>query len=395
MQRIVGPSGGLLHLMDWPINPYKFSTPKEGMEPHELTDSEKELLNVVGAFPDASLKELVNRTPYAWESTIVKKLEKLKKQHILFGPSYYLDCGKLCRNMLYRVFCIIETQQKLNKVISYLKIIKSLGWVFPVLSPQKNMLIAGFYSSDNTEMASLIQLLKDHAIISDATLRISHNKRIMVNPNLYGNPIPPLDTLLAPSHIPDTSYGRKTTAWSECDIAILPYFITGSKSTKLIDILKKEKKGRKTLTYNQLQYSHKKMVHNKLINKEYAVSPYPYNQCVHFLLFITAQDTSMTQRIIYNFGKGERIYKEYLSFEKWGMIECISHPVFLNKLLNELDKIDEIKKKEFYHVRSLLPEKYWLTHTPDFTCYNIDTQRLEYPYHIYRKKIKEKLKNEQ
>ena len=99
------------------------------MEPHELNDSEKELLNVLGTFPDASLKELVNCTPYTGESTIVKKLEKFKKQHILFGPSYYLDCDKLCRNMLYRVFCIIETQQKLNTVISYLKMIKSLGWV--------------------------------------------------------------------------------------------------------------------------------------------------------------------------------------------------------------------------------------------------------------------------
>ena len=359
-----------------------------------MTDSEKELLTVLGTYPDASIKELVSRTPYKWASTIVRKLDQLRELNILFGPSYYLDCGKLCRNLLYRLFCIMETEHSLETVVSYLQIIRSFGWMFPVLVPRKNMLIAGFYSSNNEEMTSLFQLLKDNDIITDYVVRVSSHKRAMENPNMFGNPNPSLDNVLEPCEIPDFSYGLHSTEWNECDIHTLPYLVTGYKGTKIIEILRKEREMGRKWTYNQVNYSYKKMVGNGLIMKEYSISPFPYNQCVHFLLLMKPEDPNQIQRIICNFAKGERIYKEYLFFEKWGLVECISHPVFVNDLLHKLDLIDEIKEKELYHVRSLLPEKYWLSPTPYYTYYDFDSQTLEYPYAVYREKIKEKLESD-
>jgi DNA-binding Lrp family transcriptional regulator len=363
-------------------------------EIHEMTDSEKELLNALGKSPDISIKELLSHTQYKWESTIVRKLERLKKQQILFGPSYYLDCGKLCRNLLYKVFCIMETRQKLETVVSYLKIIRSFAWVFPVLSPRKDMLITGFYSSNNAKMTSLFQLLKDNNIITDYVARASRHKRIMENPNLFGDPRPSLDNLLEPCTIPDSSYGHHSTEWNECDLAVLPYLLMGYKGTRLIEILREEKKLKRTWTYNQVSYSYKKMIENGLIEKEYTVSPFPYNQCAHFILFARPEDTSVTQKILCNFAKGERIYKEHLLFEEWGLVECISHPVFLTDLLYKMDQIDGIKRKELYNVRSIPPEKYWLSCAPEFSYYDFDNQVYEYPYHQYEEKIKEKVESE-
>ncbi|MGC1120651.1 MAG: hypothetical protein WBA22_06115 [Candidatus Methanofastidiosia archaeon] len=361
---------------------------------YEMTHKEKELLTVLGRFPAMPLKELRTRIQYKWTSTIVRKIEQLREQKILFGPSYYLDPGKLCKNLLYRVFCIMETHQKLETVISYLEMIKSFGWVFPVLSPRKNMLIAGFYSSDNAEMRSLFQLLKESNVITDYAIRISQHKRIMENPNLFGNPNPPLDTILEPTEVPDWSYGEHSTEWNECDMSILLYLITGHPTIKLVEILRRERASHRKWTYSQVSYSFEKMVKAGLIRKECAVSPFPYNQCVYFALFLKCDTSALTPRLIYNFGKGERIYREILLLGEWGLVECVSHPVFLSTLLQKLDQIDVIKEKELYSVRSLPPGKCWFSSVPDLSDYDFESQTLQFPYYLYREKVKQKLENE-
>jgi hypothetical protein len=252
------------------------------------------------------------------------------------------------------------------------------------------MVIAGFYSSDNAKMRSLLQLLKKNGIISEYVIRLSHHNRIMENPNFHGDPIPSIDTLLDPVCASDYSYGQFRTEWNQCDMALLPHLLTGYKGTKLIEILKKEKEYDRKWTYNQINYSHKKMITAGLISREYAISPFPYDQCVHFILFIKPNLPRTTIHILHNFGRGERIYKEHMPFKEWGLIECISHPLFLINLLDKLDSIEEIAEKELYHVRSLLPQKYWLNPMPEFP-YDFDTSTVEYPYDRYREKMKEKL----
>jgi hypothetical protein len=357
---------------------------------HQLTDREKALLNAIGRHPDISMKELLTYTDYKWVSTLARKLNQLKEQGILSGPLYDFNHGKLCRNPLHKLVSIVETQQSYEILYSYLKLIEPLIWIFPVLSSQKKVLQVGFFSSDDAEMEALLQLLKDNGVISGYTVRVSHHKRIVENPNLFGDPNPSLDGLLDPCELPDTSLGHHDTVWNECDIAILPYLLRGA---KLIDILRKEKKLQKNWTYEQMRYSRRKISQNGLVQKKYIFFPFPCEACAHFHLFLKTDDTTLTQRIIHNFARGERIYKEYLLYDDWGMLVCMSYPPFLTGLLYRLDQIDKITDKELYQVRSN-SGKYWFSRPLELKYYDFDEQTLEYPYHVYREQMKEKLESE-
>jgi len=360
-------------------------------KPHQLTDSEKELLTVIGKYPEIPMKELLNHTTYKWESTVVKKLEKLKEQQILYGPVYDINYGILCRNPLHKLVCILEFTQDYETVTEYLKLIESIIWIFPVLSSHKKVLNAGFISSNDAEVRDLLQLLKDSNVISDFIIHACPSKRMVENPHFSGDFNPSLDNLLDLCDLPDISFGHHDTDWSECDIRILPYLRRGA---KLMEILKDERRVHHRIwTYEQIRYSYEKMVENKLIEKKYIYRPFPCNQCAHFDLFFKTEHKKLTLRILCNFAKGARIYKEYMLFDQWGMLVCISHPVFLTDLMHKLDQVDEIKEKEVYQARSN-SRVYSFGQPLETKYFDFDAQTLEYPYYVYEEKIKEKLESE-
>ena len=358
-------------------------------EVHHITNSEKKLLNIIGKNPEISVKELLNYTEYKWVSTVTRKLKRLKEQNILFGPFYFIDFGKLSRNPLHKPYCVLELNESYETVISYLKLIEPLTWVFPVLS-HKRILNAIFLSSDNEEMRNLFELLKDCNILSDYTIYVRCHDNIIENPNLFGDPNPLLTGLLNPCDCPDMSPGQYETEWNECDIQILPYFQRG---VQLIEILRAEKKMNNSWTYKQVRYSREKMVNNRLIKKNYVVSPFQCSQCADFQLFLQSDDITMTRRILCNFARGERVYKEYALCDEGGIMFCASHPRFVADLMDKLDQVDHIRKKEIYQLRST-SRKYNFGQLPQLKYYDFDKQTLEYPYHLYREKIKEKLENE-
>lgn len=356
---------------------------------HRITDSEKELINVIGRLPETSPKDLLNYTTYKWVSTVVRKLEKLKENDIMFGPYYNVDYGRLCKNPLHVLICILESSQKYETVISYLTLIEPLKWIYPVLSPYKRLLHVGFISSDDEKMVGLLQLLKENNIISDFVVRVCCSAWILENPNFFGDPNPSLDNVLEPCELPDFSLGAHDTVWNECDIRVLPYLQVGYKGTKLVEILRAEKKMfSREWTYEQVKYSREKMIKNDLIKRKYSVSPFQGNQCAHFVLFLKVEDMSVTQTILYNFAKNQRVQKEYTLCEDWGMLSCQSHPVFLTDLMLKLDQIDQIEEKELYQLRSY-PGKYYYKQSFEDKYYDFDKQTLEYPYHVYEEKIKE------
>lgn len=356
-----------------------------------ITNSEKELINIIGKLPETSSKELFNYTKYKWVSTVVRKLERLREQDILWGPYYQVDYGKLCRNSLHILVCLVEFKRSYETVISYLTIIEPLKWIFPVLSPYKKLLHVGFISSNDKEMADILRMLRENEIITDYVIRTCSCKWILENPNFFGDYNPPLDGLLDPCNFPDMSFGYHDTLWTECDIRILPYLQVGYKGTKLVEILRAERKMyARNWKYPQIKYSRQKMLKSGLIKKVYSISPFPRNQCAHFVLFLRTGDTVSTQRILCNFAIGKRIFKEYTLCEEWGMITCQSHPVFLTDLMLKLDSIDEIIEKELYQLRSY-PAKYFLKQSFEDKYYDFFNQTLEYPYHMYKEKIKEKL----
>lgn len=358
---------------------------------HRISDTEKELINIIGRLPETSPKELLNYTKYKWVSTVVKRLESLREQDVVWGPYYQIDYGKLCKNPLHVLVCILESHQSFDKVIPYLTLIDSLKWIYPVLSPYKKILHVGFISSNDQEMVKLLDLLRENGVISDHVVRSCSCKWFIENPDFFADHNPPLDALLEPCELPDISLGVHDTDWNECDIRILPYLQAGYKGLKLIEILKAvEKIHSKRWTYEQVKYSREKMANSRLIEKKYSISPFPRNECAHFVLFLKTEDTSLTQRIMHNFTKGERIYKEYTLCRDWGMVICQCHPIFVTALMHKLDRVEEIKEKELYQLRSY-PDRHFFKEAFEERYYDFERQTLEYPYGVYRERIEEKI----
>jgi len=362
---------------------------------YHLNDKEKELLTVLGKNPELPLKELVNHTRYKRVSSVVRKIGQFREWNILWGPVYRFDYGKLCRNPPHRLFCILEFGKSYETVIEYLRLIESLVSVYPVLSSHKELLIAGFLSSNDAEVKVLLQLLKDSNIIADYIVRVYRHYPTIENPNFFGDPVPSLDNLLNPCDVPDILSGQYDTAWSECDIRTLSHLQGGYESIKLIEILKKERKlHNREWTYEQIKYSYEKMRRNKLIRKIHFIFPFSLDQCSDFFLFMKTKDVELTRRILYNFARGERIYREYTLCDDWGLMGCICHPAFVVGLMHRLDHIEEITKKELYHLRSFPPGMCYVGEHAEFKYYDVEKQTLEYPCHVFREKIKEKLESE-
>jgi hypothetical protein len=360
------------------------------MRNSHLSESEKELLNVLGTNSDMTLKQLVDRTQYKRVNTIIKKIEEFKNQGILYGPFHEIDYSKLCKNFLRTVICILELAMSYETVVSYLTLIEPIRRLYPVLSPRKEFINTLFLTSDVAELKCLFQMLTENGVLADYTVRIPTHKKIMESPNFFGDPTPSLDNLLDSCTVPDMSLGSHDTTWNACDISILNYFRTGYKGGKLIEILKAEKKLNKSWTYEQIKYSHRKMLKNGLIKKRYFMFPFSYDQCTDFNLYVKTEDRDLTQRIIYNFARGERVSKEYMLCEEWGYVGFASHPQFLTGLMPKLNRIDEIVEKEIYPLRSVTERGSIRSMPLVLEYFDVDNQTLYYPYHVYQEKIKEK-----
>ena len=355
-----------------------------------LSKNERELLNIIGRHPELSPEELLQYTNYKRAGTIQRKLKRLKELQVLDGPLYDLNYSKLCKNPLRKLFCTIETSQSFETVIPYLKLIDSIGVITPLLS-LKNILLTTYYSSNDAEIGALFQLLKDHDIITDYHIRVEHSKRMVENPNVFGDINPPLENLLDPCDIPDMSLKPHDTDWNECDISIIPYLRYGGH--KLIEMLRKENKQYRNWTYEQVRYAREKMLKHGLIEKVYWIYPIPESQSTLFHLFFEVEDTELTTRILYNFAKGAQLYKEYSLCGNGGWILCLCHISFLTGLMRNLDHIDEIKEKEICTIRSHC-DKYAFGKCIELKYFDFDNQTLEYPYEMYREKIKERLEQE-
>ncbi|MBU7016106.1 MAG: hypothetical protein HXS44_01250 [Theionarchaea archaeon] len=358
---------------------------------HQLNDNEKELLTVLGKYPQIPLKELLSLTSYRWASTIAKKIEQFKELKIVVGPTYFADHTKLCRNPLHRLLCVLESNKSYEAVLSYLKLIEPLMRIYPVLS-QRVLLIAGYLSSDNQKVQTLFQLLKDNDIITDYSLHVRQHYLVQENPDFFGDPLPSLNNLLDLCDVPDRPFGNYEIELSECDIRTLSYLQGEYESPKLIEILRKERKLHdRKWTYEQIKYSFRKLVNNKLIERKYFISPFPLTQCADFYMFLKTDDPLLTKRILHNFGRGGRLYREYVLCDDGGMIGCLCHPVFLTDLMLKLDKIEEIREKKLYHLRSFPPGILYVGENAELDHYDVDTQTLVYPYHLFRERIKKKI----
>ena len=107
----------------------------------------------------------------------------------------------------------------------------------------------------------------------------------------------------------------------------------------------------------------------------------------------------MIPRIIYNFARGGRVFKQYAVFKEWesgnvlGSTSCLCHPLFFRDLMEKMDQIDEIAEKEIYVRRSYSSEDY-IFDLSRYKYFDTETQTMQYPYHVYEEKIRERLEEE-
>lgn len=106
----------------------------------------------------------------------MRKVNQLREQHILYGPFYDISYSSLCKNPFHKLVCILETDQTYETVISYVSLIGSLKWIYPVLSPHKRVLSVAFFSSHDAATKDMLQLLKDNNIITDYIVRVDRKK---------------------------------------------------------------------------------------------------------------------------------------------------------------------------------------------------------------------------
>jgi hypothetical protein len=160
---------------------------------------------------------------------------------------------------------------------------------------------------------------------------------------------------------------------------------------KLIEILKEERKLNNKWTYDQIKYSHKKMLSRGLIMNRCNIYPFSYDQCVDFNLFLRCEDVELTQTIIYNLARNGRILRDFMLCQDWGFVGFVSHPLFLTGLLHNLNQIDGITEKELYQISSIPDRKSFFTQPLELKYFDSEKQTLQYPYEVYKEKIKEKL----
>lgn len=67
----------------------------------------------------------------------------------------------------------------------------------------------------------------------------------------------------------------------------------------------------------------------------------------------------------------------------------------MTDFIHKLDPIDGIKEKWIYQIRSISSKDYMFFQPPDLKYFDFDTQTIEYPYKVYKEKIKKKLESEQ
>ena len=363
-------------------------------ELYKMSDNEKKLLTVLGNRPELPLTALLAYTTYKRMSSVARHIKRFRECNMLWGPVHTVDYGKLCKNPIYKLYCIIELTQSYERAIPYLQLIEPLVWAYPVLSSHTELLNVGFLSSNNEKVTTLLQMLKDNNIIAQFSVRPCGQRGVINNPDFFGDAMPSLDNLLEPCDLLDMSLGCYHTVWSDCDIRTLSY-LQGFNAMKLIDIMRKERKLNREWTYEQIKYAREKIIKNKLVEKNYLVAPFPQHQCADFYLFIKTEDITLTQRILSNFAKGGRIHKEYTLCGDWGIAGFMSHPLFLTDLMHKLDQVEEIYEKELYHIRSFPPGVLYVGEHAEFNWYDVDTQTLEYPYHVFKEKIKEHLEREE
>lgn len=371
-----------------------------------LTLKRKLVLQYLETNPNITNDELAALSRYKNPVYVSAVKKRLEREGYLSGPYYDVDLGTFTRNRLTRLVAVLMFRKDYPFIIDVLKKIDCFVTLYPVFEQSFKMLIASFVCSDEQKLKRIFDYLSEQGVLVHCDLYVQESAWYLRNPLFLdrGKPVsmtPSLEGLLRETEVPDLSSGPfcgKTL--STCDLSLIEDLFIGIGGCNLRKISQYERKKEGLfLTYSELKLSLKKLLEHKIISKYYNVYPIPRERCSRFLLLMRSSEKEKTDRLLFNFGKNARI-QERLTYwtslsgkEVYGVVQCVCHPSFLIKLLQDLDKYTEIEDKKFYFLRSF-PASYWVMQSIVTKYYDSRTCTLYYPYEEYEEEIKKVVESE-
>jgi len=359
------------------------------------------VLHYLGKNPNITNEELTVLSEYKNPVYVSAVLKTLKRDGYISGPFYDVDLGRLTRNRVTRMIAVLMFRRDYPFIINVLKQIGCFVTLYPVFEQSFKMLIASFVCSDELKLKCIFDWLLQHEILVHCDLYTQEDAWYLRNPSFFTHGrepvsfIPSLEGLLDETEIPGLAPGDFCgISLTRCDLSLVEDLFIGIGECNLRKISQYERKREGLLfTYSELKLSMKKLLEYEIVSKYYNVYPVPRVKCSRFLLLMRSSEREKTERLLFNFGRNARIqerltyWKSLSEGEVYGVVQCACHPPFLIKLLQNLDKYEEIKDKKFYFLRSF-PASYWVQQTIDTQYYDPESCTLHYPYDTYLEKIK-------
>ena len=362
----------------------------------DLNSTEMKLLQYLGKNPELTNKELASMLGlknFPYVSSLKSALEE--KQYCV-GPYYQTDYSRIFKNRVRKAVAFVLFEQSYQFMLQLLKKIECFSYVYPIEERFFRSYMAGIFDSDTGAIKKIFDYLKREGIIFHYELYLQEGHTCVIPPMFLVDSeeatfVPPLDNLLQETEVTDLSYGPfEGISLSLPEQLLVSSFEQGVHV--LTQIMEEKRTDGAFFTYAEWKAAKDRLVSHQVVQPVYDVFPLPTMDCSHFFLFVHTESISDMQKVLFNFGENSRLHKKvflWTSYETqttYGVIYCISHPLFTIKLLRQLDMYEEIIDKKFFVLRKEF--SYWEGKSISMEYYDPVSCTLRYPYKEYLEKIK-------
>ena len=348
----------------------------------DLSESEKNLLTLIGEDSQLSRSQLQYKLEYKRASTVSIKMKDLRKADYIKGPYYHINFNAVGTNYTSNVFCEIRFDpNQYHTVLELVKCIDCWEWIFPTI--QGDTLFAFFRSNYYTYLTRLLTILKNADLI-EYQVHVSQNRWYVQNPTFSGRVFPQVADLFE-DVVVDMGYPEKThtTRWRFIDLKMMQYLQVRTCSISEIQRIEKKVYGR-FWRRSDVKYSIEKIVSTGAAERKYYnISPYPRDECFAFLLLVEG-DALDVLRFTVNFGKQCRIYKAYTMCRDKGFIWCWASPQIGPELMSVLDRLYPRIQVRCLQVKSA---HHAMKKSFNDEHFDLEKQKWKFPFKKYKEEI--------
>lgn len=357
----------------------------------KLNRKEKQILNILGKDPNASVKELMDATGYKWPSTVSQKIDKFEKMgYLRKGPYYDLNLSSVGRNQLYYVYTDIRfSSENRDLIFNLIKQFECWRWIYPTIDT--NRFLVHFQVNHYNQIGKLFTPLKEEGILSYEMLT-SQNRWILFNPDFFGKEIPVLKEPDLDRPLPEITYPdlNVSMGWREVDLRLMQYLQIRTDNLRKIQRMEYKMYGN-FWEYHQLKHSYRKITESGIVcTKSHHLNPYPLDECSTLLLFLECKDHTFLLQLMHQFAEEGRIHKSYTLAGDTGLMFLWASPLFMLNLLRYFDEFPDLEVKvaplRTHSSRYLDKQSFHAEH------FDVETQRWVFPYSKYEKDVQATLK---